>query len=111
MINVIAALAISVAAQPQPQHPAPEWLVDLVCDPTRYTWPCTQALNISFCESSYDPTKSNAGNYGLFAINRIHYHGPLSDLYNPELNVQMAHDLYQRRGWQPWQYCRAKYGY
>lgn len=104
-------MIVAANAVAQPQHPAPEWLVDLVCDPTRYTWPCTQALNISFCESSYDPNAYAAGNYGLFAVNQIHHNGPASDLYDPEFNVQKAHDLYVRRGWQPWQYCRGRYGY
>lgn len=83
-------------------------LEELICS---YPWPCQQALRIARCESTMNPRAYAAGNYGLFQINRIHLSNPayqltsVDQLYDPQTNVRIAYDLYQRRGWQPWQYC------
>lgn len=88
------------ASQPATQYD------DLVCS---YQWSCAQALRIMWCESSGRPWVIDKGNYGLMQINRIHAaefaDGDPNKFLNPEFNVEVAHILYQRHGWQPWRAC------
>lgn len=90
----------SVAAQPQTQYD------DLLCS---YGWSCATARRIMWCESSGRPNAYAAGNYGLMQINQIHANefanGDATRFYDPEFNIEVAYQLYQRRGWQPWQGC------
>jgi hypothetical protein len=78
---------------------------DLICG---YPWPCDQAMRVMRCESSGDPRAYNAGNYGLYQINGVHgamVGWELSQLYVPEVNVDVAYRLYSAQGWGPWA-CR-----
>lgn len=56
-----------------------------------------------------NPRAYAANNYGLFQINGIHVgmtpNHSLEDLYDPEINVEIAYRLYQAQGWTPWVYC------
>lgn len=94
----------------KPEHhtvsmPPPQTLEQLICS---YPWNCTMAMRVARCESTMNPRAYAAGNYGLFQVNGIHasqYQVSVDQLYDPVTNVRIAYDLYQRRGWQPWQYC------
>lgn len=84
---------------------------DLVCS---YSWDCGRALRVMFCESTNNPRAYAAGNYGLMQINAIHASragGSLEALYDPETNIDIAHQLYLAAraqggtGFEPWAYC------
>lgn len=100
-IGVVLATSVQASTQPQTQYD------DLICS---YEWSCTQARRIMWCESSGRTWVINQGNYGLMQINRIHapeftVNNDPTEFLNPEFNIQVAFQLYQRRGWQPWQGC------
>lgn len=73
------------------------------------TWPArlrAGALNVAWCESTGNP-KARKGSYrGLFQIGKDEWeqHGG-GDIYNPLDNAQAAYNLYEARGFQPWE-CR-----
>lgn len=76
---------------------------DLVCS---YSWPCSQALRVMACESTNNPAAYNAGQYGLFQVN-YPYHasrvgGDPNVLFDPEINVAVAHAIWREQGWRPW---------
>lgn len=57
------------------------------------------------CESRGEPLADNSGNRGLFQINVIHYRrvgGQVSLLWDPEVNVRVAHEIWVEQGWRPW---------
>jgi len=58
------------------------------------------------CESTGDPSAYNMGNYGLFQINSVHawrVDGNLETLFNPEVNVRVAYEIYlDNGGWGSW---------
>lgn len=76
--------------------------VSIICAP-QYSWSCEQALAVAWRESNWQPHAYNAGCgcAGLFQIASVHGH-PLSTLFDPEMNVAIAYELYLQRGWQPW---------
>ena len=48
---------------------------------------------------------------GYFQINSCNYPGwPWERLYNARHNAGTAHDLWSRRGWQPWYFSSRKLG-
>lgn len=72
-------------------------------------WDCEKAYRVMWCESKGDPRAYSAGNVGLFQINEIHrwrVGGDASRLYDPEINVAVAHAIYSEQGWSPWG-CRG----
>ena len=75
----------------------------LVCS---YPWPCGEALSVMRCESGRDPGAYSNGNYGLFQINAVHawrVGGDLSQLFEPEVNVRVAYEIWlDNAGWRPW---------
>lgn len=63
------------------------------------------ALRVAFCESTYNVLAYNAGNYGVFQINAIHWqkvNGPLERLYELDENVRVASVIWKEQGWGPW---------
>ena len=82
-----------------------------------YPWPCEEALAVVYgtpnCpngESGGNPWAYNNGCYGLFEINcashRSRFEGPCEVLYDPQVNVRVAYDIYvDNGGWSPWT-CR-----
>jgi len=60
-------------------------------------------------ESGGDPYAYNGGCYGLFQINcashRDKFDGPCERLYEPGVNVAVAHQIWLDQGWGPWT-CR-----
>ena len=79
---------------------------DLICS---YSWDCAKAIMVARCESTMNPNAYAAGNYGLMQINRIHAprfaDGDPTLFYDPAFNIEVAHQLYMERGWQPWGFC------
>jgi hypothetical protein len=79
---------------------------DLLCEYT--AWDCAKAYRVMLCESSGNPRAYADGNYGLMQINAVHgprVGGNLAALYDPEVNIAIAYQLYLERGWQPWAIC------
>lgn len=80
---------------------------DLICS---YGWSCPQALAVMRCESRGDARAlSPAGYRGLFQISPAHgwrVGGDLDALYQPEVNVRVAWELYGESNWAPWVGCR-----
>lgn len=75
---------------------------DLIC---AAPWPCEEALRVSWCESRWDPLAYRTGNYGLFQVNQVHWArvgGDLEQLYDPEVNVRVAYEIWREQGWTPW---------
>ncbi len=66
-------------------------------------------MKVAYCESRLDArATSPAGDRGLFQIAPLHsarVGGDLSLLYDPEINANVAFQLYQERGWSPWVIC------
>ena len=81
---------------------------DTICQP-HYTWDCETAQRIARCESGLDPwARGSLGEIGLFQLHPIHQArvgGDLSLLFDPEINTEIAHDLYVASGWGPWRAC------
>jgi soluble lytic murein transglycosylase-like protein len=63
-----------------------------------------------FNERAYNPEwhKGCQGSYGLFQIACVNYSGNPTDLYDPELNAQIAIQVYKTQGWRAWGVCREK---
>lgn len=65
------------------------------------------AILIAQCESGLNPNAINNSNSngstdtGLFQINSIH-NIPQRYLLNPDINIQVAYQLFQQQGWSPW---------
>ena len=45
------------------------------------------------------------GSYGLFQIACVNYNGNLNDLYNPEINIQVAKKILETQGYKAWAVC------
>ena len=69
----------------------------------RYSWPCSWALGVVACESTWNPNAYNPdGPYlGLFQI-WIGYGG---NLYDPATNIETAARLYEDGGAGHWPNC------
>lgn len=84
----------------------PSDVAALVC---AYPWPCEWALAVVACESSWDPRAYNEGNYGLFQVHYLSHvrrvDGPPEILYDPEVNVKMAYEIWSENGAAPWPNC------
>lgn len=63
-----------------------------------YDWDVGTACRVLWCESRGDPNARNGRHHGLFQI----ADGP----FEPAQNVALAHSMWQRRGWQPWDASR-----
>lgn len=74
--------------------------VSLICS---YDWDCETALAVAWRESNWQPHAYNAGCScaGLFQIHRVHGHS-LSTLFDPEMNTEIAYQLWLKEGWRPW---------
>ena len=79
-------------------------------------WPASEwenALQVAHAESGFDTGAQNTNgedSRGLFQLNVAEDANPglaCWNLWDPQLNAYWAHDLWQRRGWQPW-YNTAK---
>lgn len=60
------------------------------------------------CESTANPNAENVGQIGLFQIAARYHSGrllPGESLYDPEVNVRIAHQIQQEQGWGPWPHC------
>lgn len=80
----------------------------------RDVWPDeleAQALKIAWRESNYRPdvTSSTGCCHGVFQLHEVHlgWMGAfgvtsVAQLFDPEVNVRMAYELYKRNGWAPW---------
>ena len=79
------------------------------------------AIAVSKAESGLNPQAYNPewhynlkgekvcqGSYGLFQIACVNYPGDPKDLYNPEINLEVAIKLYKERNWKPWSVCASK---
>lgn len=62
----------------------------------QYDWNDEYAFNVMWCESKGNPNARNPRSTatGLFQI----LNGPI----DPVANVRLAHQMYSKRGWQPW---------
>lgn len=99
------AVGLALLTQVQSQRP----YEDLVCS---YAWPCDQAMRVMLCESRGNPLANGAGNRGLFQINSVHARrvgGDLEALFDPEVNVAVAFQIWSEQGWRPWG-CRLAAG-
>ena len=61
-----------------------------------------------FCESSGNQDAYDGYNVGLMQVaERFHTRRlqPGESLWDPEVNVRVAHDIYLEQGWGPWPMC------
>ena len=82
---------------------------ELICS---YSWSCEAAQAVMFCESSGRAHVSDGFNVGLFQIaSRFHSWRlqPGESLYNPEVNVRIAHEIWLEQGWSPWPSCGRRW--
>ena len=83
------------------------YLYDLI---SRYDWNFDEAYAIMTGESKGNPNAINKndyhktgncwGSYGLFQL--ACFRGTPEELLDPETNVRMAYELWQKEGWKPW---------
>lgn len=100
---MIVLILIAVGGSPAQASQQSDW-AELICQEA-YTWPCDEAMRVMWCESSSNPRAYSTGNRGLFQINEIHSRrvgGNLELLWDPEVNVRVAHDIWVDQGWRPW---------
>ena len=75
----------------------------------QYSWDVDVAMAVMFAESGCNPNAvSRTNDHGLFQINWIHsakVGGDLNKLYNPQINVAIAYQIYSDSGWTPWSVC------
>ncbi len=103
--------SVPAAPHPAPVPPLPARvggsLEDLICS---YGWDCARALAVARCESRLDPAAvGGAGERGLFQIHPVHaaWLGPRWDaLFDPVVNVAVAHEMWRTQGWRPWSCAR-----
>ena len=78
-----------------------------------FSWPCRDALAVEWCESRNKPDAFDGYNVGLFQI-AAQYHSwrlyPGESLYDPEVNVRLAHEIWSEQSWAPWPACRMRVG-
>lgn len=73
-----------------------------------YDWSCGEALRVARCESTMNPMAYNAGNYGLWQLNRVHAHrvgGDAELFFDPEIATATAYQIWKEQGWSPWRHC------
>ena len=100
--------AIELETLPAFVHPTP--YDRLVC--SYLDWPCFAAQEVMFCESSGRPDATDGINDGLMQIaRRYHSHRlrPGESLYDPVVNVRIAHEIWLERGWAAWPYCGRRW--
>lgn len=98
-------------------------------------WPpelWTNAADVSFCESSWNPTaRANTLNMGpcgtpytlpdgrramtedsigLFQVNRCAHGGTVEELEDPNYNAAKGYEIYRRQGWGAWYYSAQRLG-
>ena len=77
----------------------------LIC---QYDWDCQKAIRVAFCESSMNPRAENVGQIGLFQV-AYRWHSrrvsSIDDLYDPAINVRVAHQIWSEQGFSPWPVC------
>lgn len=98
----------TVVATVQPEQLAPQ---PQGCDSYRtmfsqYDWNVTTAIAVCKAESGGDTNAlSSTCDRGLMQINCVHadmVDGDLSKLYNPTINISVAHRVYLSQGWAGW---------
>ncbi len=74
---------------------------------SQYDWCVRTAYAVMMAESRANPKAVNwrdihhncRGSFGLFQL--ACFRGG-EEMYDPETNIQMAYELWQREGWKPW---------
>jgi len=63
-----------------------------------------QAVKVAKCESGLNPKARNktSSARGLFQIMQSWHKIDQKWLYNPTVNIEIAHQLFQEQGWEPW---------
>ena len=85
--------------------PSPPTIQEIIC---RYDWPCQQALAVANCESTMNPAAFDGYNSGLFQVARKWHERrlrPDESLFDPGVNVRVAHEIWSEQGSGPWPYC------
>ena len=88
---------------------APSEIEAVICS---YDWNCEDAKKIAFCESSMRPgiiSKPNSNgtrDWGLMQINdgawKQAFYNRWDQVLELEINVELAHHIWELYGWQPW---------
>lgn len=79
----------------------------LICS---YGWDCATALRVAHCESTMNPgAVGGAGERGLFQLHPVHaarFGERWELMFDPEVNIAAAHQLWSEQGWSPWTCAR-----
>lgn len=65
-------------------------------------------MSVAMCESTMNAGAYNAGNYGLFQIHHASHWDKVESaeaLFDPVINVAVAHQIWLDSGWVPWPAC------
>ena len=77
---------------------------------SKYDWPVDTVLRIMKSESGCNPNAvSSTNDRGLMQINWVHSDkvgGDLTKLFDPQINLAVAYQIYSTSGWTPWSVCR-----
>jgi len=106
-IIALSLLAGPVAAMDYVRNPYPGKGAPLMENAVESAWPVSlhrAAKNVAWCESTGKSTAKNGQYVGIFQMGRREWKAYGSgDPYNAYDNAQAAYNLYQDRGWRPWQ--------
>ena len=117
-IQITTTLNSVVPVTVAPTTTVPKGCAQYVADAITAGWPADQAptlARVMFRESRCDPMAfnkldNNNGSRGLMQINGVHqtwliqtgYINSLDDLFNPDINLRAALQLYSMVGWSAW---------
>ena len=81
----------------------------------QYDWNVDIAYQIMLCESQKNPNAVNwndihngcRGSFGLMQVACVHnsYFESIDELYIPEVNIEIAYEIYQKQGFNAWRNC------
>lgn len=93
-----------------PYYITPQTIQEKIC--AVFTEDCKTALKVAKCESGFNPKAKNkqSSARGLFQIMSSVHQVKEAWLFNPDTNIQIAHDLYIRQGWGPWTSSKSCWG-
>ncbi len=98
------AASTTTAGAPLTSEPA-RTIPEMIC---QYDDWCPAAIRVAECESSLNPLATDGFNDGLFQIaHRYHTRrlAPGESLFDPAVNVRVAHEIWLEQGSSPWPSC------
>jgi hypothetical protein len=108
--DVSPVVAQEIVAYPAPsyQDTSTQAIKNYICSKS---WDCATALAVAKCESGFNPVAKGdnyvigglyAPSIGIFQIRLLAGRPSENELYDPYVNIDYAHSMWQGQGWRPW---------